>query len=104
VDGYSGIERARACLPQVILMDINLPGISGLDALRILRADPATAHIPIIAISANAMPHEIKSCLDAGFFDYITKPIKVNLFLDTLDMALDFAKMGTTSGDGKSGG
>lgn len=103
VDGYSGIERARACLPQVILMDINLPGISGLDALRILRADPATAHIPIIAISANAMPHEIKSCLDAGFFDYITKPIKVNLFLDTLDMALDFAKMGTTSGDGKSG-
>ena len=103
VDGYSGIERARACLPQVILMDINLPGISGLDALRILRADPATAHIPIIAISANAMPHEIKSCLDAGFFDYITKPIKVNLFLDTLDKALDFAKMGTTSGDGRSG-
>lgn len=104
VDGYSGIERARACSPQVILMDINLPGISGLDALRILRADPTTAHIPIIAISANAMPHEIKSCLDAGFFDYITKPIKVNLFLDTLDMALDFAKMGTSSGTGKSDG
>jgi len=102
VDGYSGIERARACLPQVILMDINLPGISGLDALRILRADPATAHIPIIAVSANAMPHEIKSCLDAGFFDYITKPIKVNLFLDTLDLALDFAKMRTASGAGKS--
>jgi PAS domain S-box-containing protein len=104
VNGYSGVELARAYLPQVILMDINLPGMSGLDAMRILRADPATAHIPIIAISANAMPREIKSCLDAGFFDYLTKPIKVNLFLGTLDMALDFAKMGAVSGTGKSEG
>jgi PAS domain S-box-containing protein len=104
VNGYSGVELARAHLPQVILMDINLPGMSGLDAMRILRADPATAHIPIIAISANAMPRDIKSCLDAGFFDYLTKPIKLHLFLDTLNMALDFAKMGAVSGTGKSDG
>jgi CheY-like chemotaxis protein len=53
-DGQLGIEFARAYLPEVILMDINLPGISGVEAMKILRADPATAHIPIIALSANA--------------------------------------------------
>ena len=91
-DGNLGIEFARAYQPDVILMDINLPGISGLEAMKILRADPATAHIPIIALSANAMPRDIEKALEAGFFSYLTKPIKVNEFMDTLDAALKFAQ------------
>ena len=93
-DGYRGIEIARASRPDVILMDINLPGISGVQALKILRADPVTAHIPVIALSANAMPRDIARGLDAGFFRYLTKPIKVNEFMDVLDSAVAFAKTG----------
>ncbi len=92
VSGNSGIEIARASQPDVILMDINLPGISGFEALKILRADPATAHIPIVALSANAMPRDIENGLAAGFFQYLTKPIKVNEFLNILDEALVFAE------------
>jgi CheY-like chemotaxis protein len=73
-------------------MDINLPGISGLDALKILRDDPATAHIPIVALSANAMPGDIKKGLEAGFFYYLTKPIKVDEYMDTIDVALEFTR------------
>lgn len=87
-DGNLGIEFARAHQPDVILMDINLPGISGLEAMKILRADPLTAHIPIIAVSANALPRDIKMCLALGFFDYLTKPIMLNEFVRTLDLAL----------------
>jgi PAS domain S-box-containing protein len=92
VNGILGIEIARAARPEVILMDINLPGISGIDALKVLREDPATAHIPIVALSANAMPRDIKKGLEAGFFYYLTKPIKVNEFMDTIEVALEFAK------------
>ena len=76
----------------VILMDINLSGISGLTALTILRDSPATASIPVIALSANAMPRDIERGLDAGFFRYLTKPIRVNEFMDTLDLALKFSQ------------
>jgi PAS domain S-box-containing protein len=92
INGNHGVEIARASLPDVILMDINLPGISGIKALAILREDPATARIPVVALSANAMPRDIQKGLDAGFFRYLTKPIKVNEFMDTLDLALKFAK------------
>jgi len=92
-DGYSGIEIARASMPDVILMDINLPGISGIKALRILSDDPATAHIPIVALSANAMPRDIEKGLDAGFFKYLTKPLKINEFMDTLDEVLKFSEI-----------
>ncbi|HSP69764.1 MAG TPA: PAS domain S-box protein [Bryobacteraceae bacterium] len=91
-DGNLGIRLARANQPEVILMDINLPGISGIEALKILREDPATAHIPVIALSANAMPRDIEKGLQAGFFRYLTKPIKVSEFMDTLEVALEFAK------------
>jgi signal transduction histidine kinase/AmiR/NasT family two-component response regulator len=90
-DGNLGIEFARAYQPDVVLMDINLPGISGIEALKILRADPATAHIPIIALSANAVPRDIAKGLEAGFFNYLTKPIKVNQFMEALDVALAFS-------------
>jgi len=72
-------------------MDINLPGINGFEALTILRSDPATAHIPVIAVSANAMSRDIERGMKAGFLRYITKPIKVNEFMDALDVAFELA-------------
>jgi CheY-like chemotaxis protein len=65
LNGKAGIEMARRSLPDVILMDINLPGISGIQALKTLREDPVTAHIPVLAISANAMPGDIKKGLES---------------------------------------
>jgi len=96
VNGTLGIELARATQPTVILMDINLPGVSGIKALKILREDPATAHIPVVALSANAMPRDVAKGLEAGFFRYLTKPIQIREFMDTLNVALEFAeKMGS---------
>ena len=92
VNGSLGIEAAHNERPAVILMDINLPGINGFEALRILREDPATAHIPVIALSANAMPRDIERGLAAGFFRYLTKPIKVDQFMEALDTALLFSQ------------
>jgi CheY-like chemotaxis protein len=97
--GNGGIEIARGSLPDVILMDINLPDISGYEALRILRLSPATARIPVIAISANAMPGDIEKGLGAGFFRYITKPIKVNEFMDALNVAFEFAEKHSATGE-----
>ena len=93
VNGTLGVEIARASLPEMILMDINLPGISGLDAMKILQEDPATRHIPIVALSANAMPRDIVRGLEAGFFRYLTKPIRVNEFMETVNEALAFAEL-----------
>ena len=87
-----GIRLARSFLPDVILMDVNLPDISGSSALKILADDPATAHIPVLALSADANPGDIEKGLLAGFFRYLTKPIKVNEFMKTLDEALRSAK------------
>lgn len=93
-NGALGVEKARAIQPTVILMDINLPGISGIQVLKILSEDPATAHIPIVALSANAMPRDIAMGLAVGFFRYLTKPIKIKEFMDTLNEALEFAEKG----------
>ncbi len=92
VNGTLGIQIARAAQPQVILMDVNLPGISGIEALKILRQDPATARIPVVALSANAMPRDIAMGLELGFFRYLTKPIKVKEFMETLNEALESAE------------
>jgi signal transduction histidine kinase/ActR/RegA family two-component response regulator len=91
-DATLGIQLARDHKPDVILMDINLPGISGVKALQILREDPLTRHTPVVAISANAMPHDIHRGLNAGFFRYLTKPIKVGEFMGALDEALECAR------------
>lgn len=87
-----GIKLARAALPDVILMDINLPGFSGYDAFNMLIDDPHTVHIPVVALSANAMSRDIEKGLETGFFRYLTKPIKVQEFMETIDLALKFAK------------
>ncbi len=92
VNAVIGIEIVRNARPDVILMDINLPGISGIEALLLLREDPETARIPVIAISANAMARDIAMGRDAGFFSYLTKPIKINELMNTLYEALKFAE------------
>ncbi len=94
-NGKDGISLAHGYLPDVILMDINLPGISGIEAMKLIRLDPTTAHIPIVAVSANAIPSDIAKGIEAGFFRYLTKPIKVNEFMETLNVALAFAESGT---------
>lgn len=93
-NGTDGINLARGYLPDVILMDINLPGISGIEAMRLIHLDPITAHIPVVALSANAIPRDIEKGLEAGFFRYLTKPIKMNEFLETLNVALEHAESG----------
>ena len=91
-NGQGGIEMAQRYGPDAILMDMNLPGIGGLEALQRLASHPRTMHIPVIALSANAVPRDIELALEAGFFRYVTKPIVINEFMATLDAALECAK------------
>ena len=100
-DGLGGVDIAIAVRPEVILMDINLPGISGIKALKILAEHPATRHIPVIALSANAMPRDVARGLEAGFFRYLTKPINIREFMETLEMALAHAEERAATGDGE---
>jgi CheY-like chemotaxis protein len=92
-DGNGGVKQAVDHIPDVILMDINLPGISGMEALKILRKNKLTEHIPVIALSANAMSRDIEKGLEAGFFRYLTKPIKIIEFMNALDDALLFSEI-----------
>ena len=88
-DAHLGIETAKAHQPHLILMDLNLPGMSGLDALNELRRDPRTSHIPVLALTANAMPRDIERGLDSGFYRYLTKPINIDEFNVAIDSTLD---------------
>jgi len=97
MDATQGIAIANMALPDVILMDINLPGISGIKAFGVLAGNPLTARIPVVAISANAIPRDIEKGLAAGFFRYLTKPINVSQFMETLDLALERARTWTPS-------
>ena len=87
-NGTKGMEMVRHHRPDVILMDLNLPGISGTDALHGLRQDPATKNIPVLAITAHAMARDVAKGMGAGFFAYVTKPFKIEEFLKVLDQAL----------------
>jgi len=91
-DGLVGKKLFYSHPFDLTILDINLPGISGIEALHILREDPATAHIPVLALSANAMPRDIEKGLEAGFFSYLTKPIKIREFMESLDTAFEFAQ------------
>jgi CheY-like chemotaxis protein len=98
-DARLGIELARVHRPRVILMDIHLPGMNGEDALKILREDQKTAHIPVIAITANAMPRDVEKGLASGFFRYLTKPLVLDAFTEALDSALQAASGRPARGD-----
>ena len=91
LDAEAGIALAQKHMPHVILMDINLPGISGYEALKILRENPATANIPVMALTANAIPSEIASGMKSGFFGYLTKPFNIHDFMIALSAALTYA-------------
>lgn len=91
-NGLSSIEIARSVLPDVILLDINLPGLNGFEVLKLLREDPLTAHIPVLAISANAMEGDIQKGQSAGFLHYLTKPIKVDELMLALNAALEISE------------
>jgi PAS domain S-box-containing protein len=90
-DANLGIELARAERPDVILLNIDLPGMSALQFMALLRADPATQNTPLLALSGNAAPAAITKGLLAGFFQYLTRPLKAEAFMEALGDALEFA-------------
>ena len=87
--GEEGVRVAQAQSPALILMDIQLPGINGIEALKRLRGDPATRAIPVIAVTASAMQQNKQEILDAGFDSYQPKPINIAAFLKAVRVALD---------------
>ena len=90
--GEEGLRVAREARPALVLMDIQLPGMTGIEALRALRADPATRAIPVMAVTASVMTHSRQQLLAAGFDGYQEKPIDVKAFLLTVRRVLDRAR------------
>jgi two-component system cell cycle response regulator DivK len=87
-DGESGIERAQAEQPDLILMDMGLPGIDGWEATRRLKADGQTAAIPVIALTAHAMEGDREKALEAGCDDFETKPVQLDQLLTKMNLLL----------------
>lgn len=83
-DARAGIEKAKSTQPDIILMDMDLPSISGAEAMRILKSDTVTSRIPIIAVTAHAMEGTRAAALSEGFDDYCTKPIEFPGLLETI--------------------
>ena len=91
VTAEDGIRLASEHKPDLVLMDIQLPGMNGIDALGVLRGDPATAGIPVIAVTASVMQQDRKLITEAGFDGYIGKPINLKEFLDTVQRTVGAA-------------
>jgi len=87
-DGEQGIQSARTEMPNLILMDIMLPRMDGLEATRILKSDPDTKHIPVVALTAYAMKGDMERTLEAGCDGYIAKPIDIKELLKTVKQFL----------------
>jgi two-component system, cell cycle response regulator DivK len=90
--GEDGLRLTREQHPDLVLMDIQLPGIDGIETLRRLRADAATAAIPVVAVTASAMTHDRQKILAAGFDAYQSKPLSIRPFLDLVREVLDRPK------------
>jgi CheY-like chemotaxis protein len=88
VDGAQGIEMARSVTPDLILMDVGLPGIDGLEATRRLKAEPVTRAIPIVALTANAMAGDQEEALAAGCDEYDTKPVDISRLVGKIQALL----------------
>lgn len=88
-DPALGVELARAHRPELILLDINMPGVTGYQLLAEFKADADLKVIPVIAVTANATPRDIKRGIAAGFTVYMTKPLDIASFLKTIDRCLD---------------
>jgi len=87
-NGLTGLQLASSIHPEIILLDIQLPDLSGFDVIKRLRKEKETASIPVLGVSANAMPQDIDKALNAGFDNYITKPIDIRAFLETINETL----------------
>jgi two-component system cell cycle response regulator DivK len=87
-----GLKIARERIPDLILMDIQLPGMSGIDALKALRAEPATAAIPVIAITASVMQQDRQQIVSAGFDGFIEKPVNLRNLLESVEKAVRAGK------------
>lgn len=99
-DGESGLALARSELPAMILLDINLPGMSGTEVLKLLRQDARTAPIPVIALTANAMAHDIERSMALGFYRYLTKPLELATFCEAVNSTLaHLARQGLQKGE-----
>jgi two-component system cell cycle response regulator DivK len=88
IDGAEGLHKARTCSPDIILMDMSLPVVDGWEATRQLKADAATAAIPIIALTAHAMATDEQKARDAGCDDFDTKPIELPRLLAKMEVLL----------------
>ncbi len=89
VSAEDGLEIIKAHHPDIIIMDINLPGMNGLEAMALLKNDENTQNIPVIALSAAAMPHDLDVGKAAGFFNYLTKPFDISDVLENINEALE---------------
>ena len=88
-DGKQGVDMARAKMPDLILMDIQMPVMNGLEATSILKADPVTKSITIVALTAFAMQGDREKCIEAGFNDYITKPLDTRVIMTKIKEYLE---------------
>ncbi|OZY84768.1 hybrid sensor histidine kinase/response regulator [Cellvibrio mixtus] len=87
-EAFLGIYKARSINPDLVILDINLPGMDGYEVLSVLKNDPTTSFIPVIGLSANAMPYDIERGRNAGFFDYLTKPVDIHKLIDVFNKLL----------------
>nr|WP_324259157.1 PAS domain-containing protein [Cellvibrio fontiphilus] len=87
-EAFLGIYKARSLNPDLVILDINLPGMDGYEVLSVLKSDPSTSAIPVIGLSANAMPYDIERGRSAGFFDYLTKPVDIHRLIDVFNQLL----------------
>jgi two-component system, cell cycle response regulator DivK len=97
VDGRSGVEMTQTHAPDLILMDMSLPVLDGWEATRRLKADAATRHIPVIALTAHAMSSDREKALEAGCDDYDTKPVELRRLLAKIETLLSGGKMISTA-------
>jgi CheY-like chemotaxis protein len=91
IDGQEGLQKARSASPQLILMDMSLPVVDGWQASRELKSDPATASIPVIALTAHAMAEDRQKALDVGCDEYDTKPVDLSRLLEKIERLLSGA-------------
>lgn len=87
-EAFLGIYKARCGRPDLVILDINLPGMDGYEVLSVLKNDPATREIPVIGLSANAMPYDVERGRSAGFYDYLTKPVDIHRLIDVFNELL----------------
>ncbi|MBF0620589.1 MAG: response regulator [Magnetococcales bacterium] len=92
LDGELGLQLARSEKPDMILLDINLPGMNGYEVLKVLKSQSETAHIPVMAVSANAMQEDVEAGIDAGFVHYLVKPVQFIDFIESIDSVIDLLK------------